>query len=309
MESTHRLYALLKKGYTFKMSHYFKQGFQLYRDNFKLFLGFGTIYALILYGSSSVPFFGLFGYMVLYGPFAIGAFYVAHQAAHKKDVVFNDFFKGFNHFGTLLLQILVACLLWILLSIPFWVFFTIEIIKIAQEFQQLETAVDTDIIIDAFKSMNWLLLIALIIVPYMLMIMYRWASAFTFFYNSKAWDGLEWSRKFIVKQFVPFLGMTIILGIMAYGISTVLSFYYLKTIFTEISNGSFSNIAANPDALIEQLQGLQTNNWILMVSNIPYIFIIPFICCVQYVAFADATQLNKHIEMDNADDFFEHLVE
>lgn len=200
-----RLESIIRDGYEFNFSDYLSQGIELFKKDIGSFVGYMLVYLVIVIAASFVPFGSLFVTYPLYMGFAL----VAHQIARGQEYAFQDFFKGFQDFGPLLLTYLVMFLAILLVMSPMLIMF----------FSTFYTIVDVDYsgeIPAIFENGTFLLVFFLAMIPMIyLTTSWRWAPYLVVFYKLSFWDALETSRRLVGRNFWITLGFIILLGLLA----------------------------------------------------------------------------------------------
>lgn len=97
-----RLSNALSGNYSFKTGEYINKGFDLFKKDPGLFIGFTLVYLVLSAVISRIPVVGLAGFAIA-GPFLAGYFIVAHKINKNETRTFADFFKGFDSFLPLFL--------------------------------------------------------------------------------------------------------------------------------------------------------------------------------------------------------------
>ncbi len=90
--------------YTFHTSQYLSRGWEIFKEQAGLFIGFSVLATCILAMASFIPFANMF----LSAPLMAGFYLVARKIDLGQPIEFNDFFSGFNFFLQLLLLSVVT---------------------------------------------------------------------------------------------------------------------------------------------------------------------------------------------------------
>lgn len=109
-----RVNKLLNEGYEFKLERYISTGFELFKKEYGLFIGFSIVAGLISAVAGMIPFVGYFIQAVITALINLGYFYVARKIKLGETPDFGDFFKPFNALGDVVGVALVVFLLTIL---------------------------------------------------------------------------------------------------------------------------------------------------------------------------------------------------
>lgn len=96
---------LVSAGYEFNVGEYVDQGWQMFKDNAGVFIGYNLLLALITNVISGVlsfiPFIGPIAGAIISIPFNIGFFIVLMKITREEEFSINDLFAGFQFFGPL----------------------------------------------------------------------------------------------------------------------------------------------------------------------------------------------------------------
>lgn len=109
-----RVNKLLNEGYEFKLERYISIGFELFKKEYGLFIGFSIVAGLISAVAGMIPLVGYFIQAVITALINLGYFYVARKIKLGKTPDFGDFFKPFNALGDVVGVALVVFLLTVL---------------------------------------------------------------------------------------------------------------------------------------------------------------------------------------------------
>lgn len=94
-----RLQQVIDEGYGFRLGQYINKGFEIFGKNAGAFIGFTFVYFIIVGLSGLIP----FGSLIVAPPLSAGFFLVARKVNKGEQTEFNDFFKGFEFFGPLVI--------------------------------------------------------------------------------------------------------------------------------------------------------------------------------------------------------------
>jgi hypothetical protein len=114
MDIESRVNQLINNGYEFKLEKYISIGFNIFKKEYGLFIGYSIVVGLISMAAGLIPIIGTFAQIVLGGTLNLGYFYVARKIKLGEKATFEDFFKPFNSFGIIAGITLVSGLLTIL---------------------------------------------------------------------------------------------------------------------------------------------------------------------------------------------------
>lgn len=109
-----RLSNALAGNYEFKMGEYINKGFDIFKKDPGLFIGFTIIYITISAVLAFIPVVGTIANMAITAPLAAGFFIMADKVNKNESRSFGDFFKGFDSFLPLFLVGIVGGIITIL---------------------------------------------------------------------------------------------------------------------------------------------------------------------------------------------------
>ncbi|MCX8026472.1 MAG: zinc ribbon domain-containing protein [Thermodesulfovibrionales bacterium] len=113
---------LISEGYEVKIRDYFNQGWELFKANMGMFIGFSLVYLLIHILLNMIPFVGPLVGWVISTPLAAGYYFAAFALLNKEQIEFNIFFKGLSMLMALFLAGLLTSIFttvgYILLILP-----------------------------------------------------------------------------------------------------------------------------------------------------------------------------------------------
>ena len=205
-----QLQSLVDHGYSFPFSDYISQAFDIFQRKMGLFIGFILMYLVTTAVIGSIPLFGDIAVQVLIDPiFTIGMFIVSHKIARNEVSGFEDFFKGTDRLGDLILTAVISNAITVAAALPF-IFFVWQY-GILDWFWALEADSEAIFNIPEFPSWTTIFLIPVIYIS----VAYSWGYQFVYFYGMQAWEGLEWSRQIITKRWFTFFGFSLLLGLIA----------------------------------------------------------------------------------------------
>ena len=96
-----RVNKLLTEGYEFKLEQYISNGFDLFKKEYGLFIGFSLCAGLISTAAGLIPFVGYFVQAVATAVINLGYFYVARKIKLGERPEFSDFFEPFKDLGNI----------------------------------------------------------------------------------------------------------------------------------------------------------------------------------------------------------------
>lgn len=90
--SSRSLEQVMQEGYTVNMTQYIKDGWEIFKTNPGLFLGFWAIIFVINLGLGFIPILGSIVAMAISVPLGMGIFIVSAKIIKQQPVEFGDFF-------------------------------------------------------------------------------------------------------------------------------------------------------------------------------------------------------------------------
>ena len=200
-----RIQELIDQGYNFDISRYISESFDIVKKELGLFIGYTAVVGLIFVVAAFIPFIGSLAVQFLAPTFLAGYLIVAHKMNRNEEVEFGDFFKGFDYFGQLLLQVLIVMGISLVLFIPLGFFLFLFGGFEVHNFDRMSAA-------------GFIILILLSIIIFILFVYisvsYLFAPAFIVFGDLQPWDAMEASRKIVGQNFFPVFGFTLVLGLL-----------------------------------------------------------------------------------------------
>jgi uncharacterized membrane protein len=106
-----RVEGLIASGYNTDAGKYISKGYNIFKKDMGMFIGYTALYLLISGAASCIPFFGS---VLLTGPLTAGFFIAARKINKNEPYDFGTFWKGFDFFVPLMLYTLISTILGIL---------------------------------------------------------------------------------------------------------------------------------------------------------------------------------------------------
>ncbi len=207
---------ILTYGYDFKMGKYLGDGWEYFKKGAGNYIGFTVVFFVLVIIISMIPFINLFTTILEYILLA-GVFIYTRNMLNGRGE-FGDFFQGFNHFGQILLFLLVL----LALVLPFIIVFILFLLP--EGFIETITSAQTNpqyLIEDMqamFADMNlgMMAIVYFIFLFYLIYLYTSYSLALVIIVDRQMpfWDAMEMSRKVVAKNFFSFFGMYFLLGIM-----------------------------------------------------------------------------------------------
>lgn len=215
MNLNEKVQQLTTEGYEFKFSKYLSDGFDYFKTQAGLFIGFFVISFIIIIAASFIPLVGSIASSVLSLTFLVGYYIVCSKIKQGNHVAFDDFFKGFSSIGqiTIIQLILLGFTLIIflpLLIFGFSIFFSgiFSAIK-ANSFQEPQS-VEELLALFNVDGLIPLFIITVILIMFMQTI-YTFSAANSHFFKANSWQSMEASRKVIQQKFFHFFGLMLVI--------------------------------------------------------------------------------------------------
>lgn len=123
--STRSIKEVLANGHNLSMREALKTAWGIYTKGIGLYIGYTIVFILISVVTMIIPILGILTYIFFLGPVLfVGFFIVSNLIYQNEDYGFGNFFDGFRaKLGTIALNTLIIFGLYILLLVPFIVFF------------------------------------------------------------------------------------------------------------------------------------------------------------------------------------------
>jgi hypothetical protein len=207
-----KIQRIIRDGYTFRFGDYISQGFDIMNRNAGAFVGFILVFALISIGLAFLPFVGSIASILISPPLSVGFYIVAHKVVRGEQSEFNDFFKGFEKWGDLVLSSILRGLIGLGAALPGLILFGIGI------FQGFSSRADdyesSDLLLNEpawnLNSMAWGGLLLAILPAIYFGVSYIFAPLYVWFYGLKPWPAMEASRKTVGLQWWAIFGFLIV---------------------------------------------------------------------------------------------------
>ena len=246
---------LFRDGYDFDMSMYINEGWEIFKQYGWGFFGFAFLAQILSLMLSQIPGAGAIINGLLGSVLISGFFIVADKIYNNQQYEFGQFFKGFEHAGQIILQVLV---LWLFYLILFAVFFGLGLwYAVASGFIDLGNlpgAADFEWIEDMVTSPGFWAIIILFFIPSVYLgIAYSLAIPFVIFGKLGFWDAMEASRKIVTKKFWSFFMMFFIFGLilLAGFVVLIVGVFAAQGAIYCMLYATYRNIAGNQTAGLE----------------------------------------------------------
>lgn len=206
---------LYREGYDFDLSMYINEGWDIFKQYGWGFFGFAFLAQLISVFLNQIPFIGAIIGGILGAVLTAGFFIVADKIYNQQEFEFGTFFKGFDHIGQIILQVLVLWLFFIVLfaviaGIGIWYAVASGLVDLSDfpgnfNYERINSTVDISVMVAMgliiFGTAVYLSLAYSLSIPFIL------------FGKLKFWDAMETSRKVVTKKFWSFFLMFFVFGL------------------------------------------------------------------------------------------------
>lgn len=214
MNLNQKVEQLTTEGYEFKFGKYLSDGFDYFKAQAGLFIGFFVLSIVMIIAGSFIPVIGSIASQILSVTFFVGYFIVCNKIKLGSTVSFDDFFKGFSSIGQIAIIQLIIFGFTLLIFSPLLIFgFTVFFSGLfgsikSGEFNEPQTPQELLQLFDV-DGLIPLFIITVILLMFMQTI-YTFAAANTHFFKEGAWQSMEASRKVIQKKFFHFFALFIV---------------------------------------------------------------------------------------------------
>ncbi len=207
-----RLEKAMTEGYEFKMGKYISTGFDVFKKEPWMLMGFLVVYAVIAMITSSI--ISVLSAVVSV-PLGVGFFIFANKVTTGRNAQFGDFFGGFKSFIPLMLNYLVTALIALLVFSPGIIYFFISVdyfseitsggnqIEIMTKLMGLLITLPVVIILFFVSLLVWLYFGVSFILSQQLIV----------FNGLDFWTSIKTSMKLVSKKWFSFFGFLIVLGL------------------------------------------------------------------------------------------------
>jgi hypothetical protein len=223
-DDANSLEAIARKDYSVDIGGFLSRGWAIFSQNALGFLGFFILSAIISGVLNQIPFVGQIANIVISLVLPAGYFIVAFKIGRGQASEFGDFFKSFQntYFLPVFLASLVVTIFTTLLSLPFWIGGGLALYEPFR--QVMVQSNDPDLAnlpeLQIPGSVTGILLvlgIILLLPAIYLGIAYTFSIPLIVDRKASFWSAMETSRKLITRQWFPFFGFSIVLGLINLG--------------------------------------------------------------------------------------------
>jgi len=217
MNLNEKVQQLTTEGYEFKFGQYLSDGYDYFKAQAGLFIGFFVLSMIMIITGSFIPLVGSIASQILSVTFYVGYFIVCNKIKLGNTVSFDDFFKGFSSIGQIAIIQLILTGFSIVLLMPLLLFGASILFKgifkgiKANAFDNPQSLAE----LEAFFYADGLIPLVIITV-FLFMFMqtiYSFAAANAHFFKVGAWEAMEASRKIIQKRFFQFFALILVVAL------------------------------------------------------------------------------------------------
>lgn len=198
--------AAIERPYEFRFGDYISNGFKIIQNNLGLFIVFALVFFTAMVICQVIPGIGPLAGSLIVSPCLTAGFYLAAKKSDEgKSFEFNEFFRGFDFLGPLIVLALIQTAVIIAAMLPLIIgaFATIG-------FSAFEDGGDPEF------SPIYLLIGLLFMLPiFYLLISWVFAPFLVIFHKMEAWPAMEASRKIVAQNWFIYLGFAMVTGILA----------------------------------------------------------------------------------------------
>lgn len=235
---TEKLQRSLSGGYEVKISDYLSRGFDIFKANAGAYIGYTILYFVISFFINLIPFLNIFG-SILISPCLVFGFHLVSKSISADNIIpdFGMYFKGFDHFGKLVVIALLSMLLYVVLFLPL-------IGTIGFSAFSMANANANEIMETLIGGPLFVLVLTMCVFLY-LAICWIFSSMLAVFHDMSAWDAMETSRKLVTRNWFMIFIFCLLVGIIAISgtillvigliVTVPLAFCYLYAAFEDIA--------------------------------------------------------------------------
>ena len=207
-----RLEKSLSEGYEFKMGKYISTGFDIFKKEPWMLMGFLVVYAIIAMVTSSI--ISILSAVVSV-PLGVGFFIFANKVTAGRNPQFGDFFGGFKSFIPLMLNYLVQALIMLVIFSPGIVYFLVSVDVISELTSggnQFEIMMKIMGLLVTLPMVFVLFLVSVIISVYF-SVSFIFSQQLIVFNGVDFWSSIKTSMKLVNKKWFSFFGFLIVIGL------------------------------------------------------------------------------------------------
>jgi len=211
-----RLQNALNQDYEFKMGQYISTGFDIFKKEPWLYMGFLVVYIVIAVTVSSLVTNFVLSTVLsacVSVPLGVGYFIVANKIRNNHTAQFGDFFGGYKLFVPLMLNYLVQSLLFLLIFSPGIIYFLVSVDAFSDLLSganQVEIMTKVASLIITLPVVIILFFVSILLVIYF-SISFIFSQMFIVFNELDFWTALKTSMKLVNKKWFSFFGLLLVL--------------------------------------------------------------------------------------------------
>jgi len=248
----HRIQRVINEGYDFRFEKYLNQAFSLVNKDWGIFVGFAFMYLVL---SSVIGYMIAFMPMDFRWPFELiksllvepclifGFFIVAKIVDENRGAQFDDFFGGFQHWKKIVTINLIQTVVVMIPAALFTALFHSSFNLISP------IDIPYEILYGLSGIQSVLIGLAIFLPIIYLMISWYLAVYIAVFYDMRAWDAMEASRRITQQKFGYFLAFGIVVGIIVIlgGVALLVGIFYTIPVGMVTGYILFKDIIGFPD--------------------------------------------------------------
>jgi hypothetical protein len=205
-----RLEKSLNEGYEFNMGKYISTGFDVFKKEPWMLMGFLVVYAIIAMVTSSI--ISVLSAVVSV-PLGVGFFIFANKVTTGRNAQFGDFFGGFKLFIPLMLNYLVTMFIALLIFSPGILYFLVSVdffSEIANGGNQVEIMTKLMGLLITLPAVIILFFVSMLVWIYF-GVSFTLSQQLIVFNGLDFWSSIKTSMKLVNKKWFSFFGFLIVL--------------------------------------------------------------------------------------------------
>jgi hypothetical protein len=209
-----QLNTIIQRPYSVDIGGFLQRGWQIFTQNPGGFIGYFVLSSIINFALPNIPIVGGIASIFVSSALAAGFFFVCFKISRQQLSEFGDFFKGFqnSYYLPILVANLLMGLILLLLMIVFIAGSGLALVSFIAKVDS--TAALTPLPIPESWTQILLLIGTVLLIPAIYLgTAYSFAVPLIVDKLIPPWLAMETSRKLLTKQWFPFFGFTIVLGL------------------------------------------------------------------------------------------------
>lgn len=217
------LESVLNEGYTFDIGDFISKAFNWFGKDAGLYIAFCLVAGVINFVIGLIPFISVIGVFLVGAPLAAGYYFFLKAGYSEAPQArgFNNFFEGFKNpawlqlvLGQLIIAIFVGVVA-LIVAIPLFMGIGLDFLK---DLMAMRSMTDPDEMMEmlalVFSGKIFLSVLALILIVMLVAVLWILTPQFIVFYGYSFWDAMEASRKVVMKNYLKFLLLLIVLALL-----------------------------------------------------------------------------------------------